>query len=894
MGKPTLSCVKNNRDANSDNYGSRGSGRRQRQKFNHDKWLSSTPSRKTNVLCLGVSYPSVQQQLLKENISKQLQLLFPKPCVEQAIELVRRKILTEMDGRDLARCVSLESANQTNAYCASLESGAAYSQERHLCANFNRKGFTKECIQAFGHIKFRQIILDYFWIPKGSWAMTHWKPDFFQFTLPSFVKDNLLETSTICSFLSTKNSNINTSLLQEGGASGVVYLPFTLHVVARIVAAYKELSECYTISFMKKSELSEHALWYATSQINPESMQSYLGKAINQEDTYCTFSIAEVKQTSFRDVTKQEVLDIITAIDEFQEVRMIRLQALNNGESGGFVGLLNDLKQRRPPLKKLTITTTTTTTDKSQKQDKIRSDDLPSKAITKGRNIQFLVILMQLINDLSENKDNAVVVWQKEGKEFLIKNVEQFEKEILRHHFNGIKYETFVKYLMMRGFTKNGTSFFHTLFCRGKEELSLTIDERPSSTELKSRIMSKKKTCLKSDRNTTSSTEWGNARSSTETYSSENSSTKENIDVECSNSCIIQTTSNDKIDVSAKCELQDPKVLNNDHTTTKMNNRDHRSDKADVPIKVQEETSCCCQANSTKDGEKASFFMVGDKKENHEKMGSKRIRNSDHAANESDNNRNLSGAKRIAAVPSCSFATENTKRYRGEDVNGSQSQAYSSSERSPAVCNQNLLSYSTLTASFGNRGQCRKVNAAGGMTGTGAADVFVGQSSSPTRFYVHPGRDIEKYFYSNTSPTTRARMSKSTFVQIQNYIDRRLRQLYYQDYYNLFQSIEQYLAAVSDTTVYRDFINRETIAVNNHYIAAVDDMIATLSAEMEIERRNHFNCRLMQGIHSSRDLYASADSHAISDGYGCARYYNKTATQLCSPSFEYYNTSHEG
>ena len=815
MGKPSLSSAKNNRDANSDNYGSRGSGRRQRQKFDHYKWLSSTPSRKTNVLCLGVSYPSVQQQLLKENISKQLQLLFPEPCVEQAIELVRRKILTEMDGRDLARCVSLESTNQTNAYCASLESGAAYSTERHLCANFNRKGFTKECIQTFGNIKFRQIILDYFWIPTGSWAMTHWKPDFFQFTLPSFVKDNLLETSTICSFLSTKNRNINTSLLQEGGASGVVYLPFTLHVVTRIVAAYKELSECYTISFMKKSELSEHALWYATSQINPDSMQSYLGKNINQEDTYCTFSMAEVKQTSFRDVTKQDVLDILTVIDEIHEVRMIRLQALHQGESGGFVGLLNDLKLQRPPLQKLTITTTTTT-DKSQKQEKKR---LPSKAITKERNIPFIAILMQLINELSKKKENAVVVWQKEGKEFLIKNVEQFEKEILRPHFNGIKYETFVNHLMMRGFTKTGNSFYHTLFCRDKEELSLTIDERPSPTEPKSRNMSKKNTCLKSDRNTTKSTECRNVRLSTETCSSETSSTKENIDVECSKSCLIQKTSDDKIESSAKCELQDPKGLNSDHITTKMNNRYHRSDKAGVAIKVQEESFSSCQANSTTDGEKASFFMIGDK-----------ISNSDCADNKSDNNRNLSGAKRSAAAPSCSFDTENTKRFRGEDVYGSTSQAFSSSERLPAVCNKNFLSYSTLTASFGNTGQYRKGNAVGGTTGTGAADIFVGETSTPTRFYVHPGRDIKKYFCSNTSPTNRAQMSESTFVDIQNYIACRLGQLYHQNYNKIYQSIEQYLAAVSDTTVYRDFINRELIAVNNHYIATVDEMIATLSA----------------------------------------------------------------
>jgi len=92
--------------------------------------------------------------------------------------------------------------------------------------------------------------------------MTHWKKNFFQYTIPGFVKEGLLDSSCICSGLqANENDNQSDNAYVEGGAAGVVYLPFSLHSVSRVIAAYKEISECYTISFMRKAELSENALW---------------------------------------------------------------------------------------------------------------------------------------------------------------------------------------------------------------------------------------------------------------------------------------------------------------------------------------------------------------------------------------------------------------------------------------------------------------------------------------------------------------------------------------------------------------------------------------------------------------------------------------------------------
>ena len=66
-------------------------------------------------MCLGVSYPFVTHQLIAEEIDANV-LHYSDPGVDQTVELVRRNILTEMDGRDLVRCLALEAANDTLAY----------------------------------------------------------------------------------------------------------------------------------------------------------------------------------------------------------------------------------------------------------------------------------------------------------------------------------------------------------------------------------------------------------------------------------------------------------------------------------------------------------------------------------------------------------------------------------------------------------------------------------------------------------------------------------------------------------------------------------------------------------------------------------------------------------
>ena len=89
----------------------------------------------------------------------------------------RQKLLTQADGRDLARASCLEEDN-LEAYCVSLQEATTYSSSKHVFANFNKRNFVETLLEAWGNNaglsnredkaksrfvkKFTQIILDYF------------------------------------------------------------------------------------------------------------------------------------------------------------------------------------------------------------------------------------------------------------------------------------------------------------------------------------------------------------------------------------------------------------------------------------------------------------------------------------------------------------------------------------------------------------------------------------------------------------------------------------------------------------------------------------------------------------------------------------------------------------
>ena len=305
------------------------SGKRFRRQFDPNDWESSILTVRHNVLCLGMSYPcvdtvlSTQQGNLKE-------IYHSAPSVERSVELVRRNILNQIDGRDLARVVALEADNDILAYTVSKAEGSYYEQ-RHLNANFNGRALVDQMHKRWGKtVKFRQVILDYFWSPSGSWAIKHWQRSFFNDNIPRFVTGNLLNFGDLENehvFVSAKEANVAEDYVASTAA--VIYLPFCSHCLSQVVACYDKLSQYYAISFLRKDELDEHTLWKATNTISPASMKGWLAKAINQEDIYCTLDERQIKSSIFDEhVTKESVLEVFRMIARSGEVRIIKLTAL--------------------------------------------------------------------------------------------------------------------------------------------------------------------------------------------------------------------------------------------------------------------------------------------------------------------------------------------------------------------------------------------------------------------------------------------------------------------------------------------------------------------------------------------------------------------------------------
>jgi hypothetical protein len=281
-----------------------------------------------------MSYPDVVEHMRQEGFSWDIlhYSSTTKPSVQQAVELVQRRVLTEMDGRDYARLLVMEEMHHCKAYTVSQEKGAVYRPKQHLEANFNKRTLVKSLQKHFQEdeddipLRFHQIILDYYWIPPGSWMQVHWNKSFFNTTLKELVQ--VLDPT-----------------------DGVIYLPFCYHVVKELVASVKPvLQHYYQISFVYKQELSECLLWEATNVIDADLMQEYLGKRLDQEELYCTFGPSDVYQAmEDNHVTKREVIQVLRLIEDLSDVRMIRLKPIiiddDKAVDGGFVGLAKDASE---------------------------------------------------------------------------------------------------------------------------------------------------------------------------------------------------------------------------------------------------------------------------------------------------------------------------------------------------------------------------------------------------------------------------------------------------------------------------------------------------------------------------------------------------------------------
>jgi len=266
-----------------------------------------------SLLCLGVSYPDFSAYCED------------KQTIDAILALVQSGRLTQMDGRDLARCVAAEEECNCKIYTVSQETGARYKTNRHIYANFNRQSFIDKSLtkllDADGFATLDQVILDYFWIP-SLWDVHHWQRSFFSKTLPKLA-----------------------TVMTAG--SGCAYLPFTLHCFLEVLVN-KDLLDVFEISFVRDNDLGRIWFWKGTQSLDPKSMQEVLGKRLQQEEIYCKFGPQQLAEASeHADVTKQELLCVLRSLEDFDRIRFIQLRRLGKRERGKFVGLTSASQVKR-------------------------------------------------------------------------------------------------------------------------------------------------------------------------------------------------------------------------------------------------------------------------------------------------------------------------------------------------------------------------------------------------------------------------------------------------------------------------------------------------------------------------------------------------------------------
>ena len=263
---------------------------------------------KKRILLLGMSYPELNR-IIEEHaelrdcvVNGVIDVAFVATCVH-------RKYLTQIDGRDMARILGIEKMYGMDVFTVSLEKSAEYRRGHHLHADFNNRCFIEKVRRAFGKdIVFDEIMLDYFWIPRG-WSDSHWRPTFFAATLSGFVEAGLLRSF------------------------GRIFLPFCLTCYREIVAVYEDvLKRHYRISFVPADELASSALWTGTQQVDGDLMQSVFGKSIEQEETYCTLSTTDLRSCMEDSRTTNRMLlrfaneHIVGGMERIRFIRLDRLE----------------------------------------------------------------------------------------------------------------------------------------------------------------------------------------------------------------------------------------------------------------------------------------------------------------------------------------------------------------------------------------------------------------------------------------------------------------------------------------------------------------------------------------------------------------------------------------
>jgi hypothetical protein len=256
-----------------------------------------------SILCFLMSYPSVVNAIAaiaeRRPAQPPVSLTNTVQSVALAVECVEKDIMSRQQARDFARLVATERCCGVRACTVGL-SDQKVDTERHLTGNM-KKGVSlaSDIAKKWPSIRFRQIILDYFRIPKG-WLRERIGGREFVTLLECFP--DLLERD------------------------GRVYLPFSIDLYECIVAWEMVLKKCYTISYLDAdAAAAECALVQGTDTIDTNTM-GFLGMPSDGDlAAYTSIDSRAILQQDFSFSHVRAMSSHFKKIGNGESIRMIRL-----------------------------------------------------------------------------------------------------------------------------------------------------------------------------------------------------------------------------------------------------------------------------------------------------------------------------------------------------------------------------------------------------------------------------------------------------------------------------------------------------------------------------------------------------------------------------------------
>ena len=229
--------------------------------------------------------------------------------VDTLVRYVGDGTLTPAEARDTARCLAIEAAHPgaevytvSNANIGNVEPRV----DRHVSVNFGSRHLVNSIKKLTGSaLRFDQIALDYFWLPRG------------------YAYDRIGKG------LATALPALCRSVLEP---TGCVYLPFHTDVIEALEEVENSFFSEFATTLISADDdmaIREHLLFTSTLSLPARTMESVFQKSLRQHDVYCKLSESEIRK--FQGSKLGENLHVGQGIPQshLSNARFIRLQRAN-------------------------------------------------------------------------------------------------------------------------------------------------------------------------------------------------------------------------------------------------------------------------------------------------------------------------------------------------------------------------------------------------------------------------------------------------------------------------------------------------------------------------------------------------------------------------------------